>query len=279
VQEKRTSFGASFRERLAESKEKRRLSGRRTENSLQFPSRKNKEELQRGIAKLYRTKTDYERVYDFVGSGGGHAEMTSSVWKMAETIMAPGKTGEAEEALQRREERAWLDRCALGDERAIRWVLNRYRDRVVRLAAHVLHNSREAEDVAQEAFVKAFRQIGQFRGDSGFYAWLYRIVINLCLDRMRRKSMTSEMPLEENIAHFVAVAPDVENRLSVAQVLDSLTPPMRAALVLREVEGLEYAEIADVLNIPVGTVRSRLNTAREQFRRRWTALEEEVNHV
>ena len=205
--------------------------------------------------------------------------MTSSVWKMAETIMAPGKTGEAEEALQRREERAWLDRCALGDERAIRWVLNRYRDRVVRLAAHVLHNSREAEDVAQEAFVKAFRQIGQFRGDSGFYAWLYRIVINLCLDRMRRKSMTSEMPLEENIAHFVAVAPDVENRLSVAQVLDSLTPPMRAALVLREVEGLEYAEIADVLNIPVGTVRSRLNTAREQFRRRWTALEEEVNHV
>jgi RNA polymerase sigma-70 factor (ECF subfamily) len=205
--------------------------------------------------------------------------MASNVWKLAETIMAPGKTGEAEEALQRREERAWLDRCAEGDERAIRWVLNRYRDRVVRLAAHVLHNSREAEDVAQEAFVKAFRQIGQFRGDSGFYAWLYRIVINLCLDRMRRKSMTSEMPLEENIAHFVAVSPDVENRLSVAQVLDSLTPPMRAALVLREVEGLEYAEIADVLNIPVGTVRSRLNTAREQFRRRWTALEEEVNHV
>jgi len=205
--------------------------------------------------------------------------MTTNVWKMAETIMAPGKTGEAEDALQRREERAWLDRCALGDERAIRWVLNRYRDRVVRLAAHVLHNSREAEDVAQEAFVKAFRQIGQFRGDSGFYAWLYRIVINLCLDRMRRKSMTSEMPLEENVAHFVAVSPDVENRLSVAQVLDSLTPPMRAALVLREVEGLEYAEIADVLNIPVGTVRSRLNTAREQFRRRWTALEEEVNHV
>lgn len=205
--------------------------------------------------------------------------MASNVWKMAETIMAPGKAGEAEDAMQRREERAWLDRCALGDERAIRWVLNRYRDRVVRLAAHVLHNSREAEDVAQEAFVKAFRQIGQFRGDSGFYAWLYRIVINLCLDRMRRKSMTSEMPLEENIAHFVAVSPDVENRLSVAQVLDSLTPPMRAALVLREVEGLEYAEIADVLNIPVGTVRSRLNTAREQFRRRWTALEEEVNHV
>src|SRR5229473_3593615 len=163
--------------------------------------------------------------------------MTTNVWKMAETIMAPGKTGEVEEALQRREERTWLDRCALGDERAIRWVLNRYRDRVVRLAAHVLHNPREAEDVAQEAFVKAFRLIGQFRGESGFYAWLYRIVINLCLDRMRRKSVTAETPLDDTSYAVVAHAPDVEKRLMVQQVLNSLTPPMRAALMLREVEG------------------------------------------
>ena len=204
--------------------------------------------------------------------------MATSVWKLAETLMAPN-AGNGTDSTERREERAWLDRCAEGDERAIRWVLHRYRDRVVRLAAHVLHNPREAEDVAQEAFVKAFRQIGQFRGESGFYAWLYRIVINLCLDRMRRKCMTSEMPLEETISSFFATTPDVEKRLSVEQVLDSLTPPMRAALVLREVEGLEYAEIADVLQIPVGTVRSRLNTAREQFRRRWVALQEEANHV
>jgi RNA polymerase sigma-70 factor, ECF subfamily len=206
--------------------------------------------------------------------------MATGVWKYAETLMAPGATvGDAEHA-ERREERAWLDKCAEGDEKAIRWVLHRYRDRVVRLAAHVLHNPREAEDVAQEAFVKAFRQIGQFRGDSGFYAWLYRIVINLCLDRMRRKCMTAEMPLDETLAPAsVMPIPDVEKRMTVTQVLNSLTPPMRAALVLREMEGLEYAEIADVLHIPVGTVRSRLNTAREQFRRRWTALQEEANHV
>src|SRR5437016_8317375 len=129
-------------------------------------------------------------------SSEGHADMATSVWKLAESIMAPGAAVGSVESGERQEERAWLDRCAEGDERAIRWVLNRYRDRVVRLAAHVLHNPREAEDVAQEAFVKAFRQIGQFRGESGFYAWLYRIVINLCLDRMRRKCMTAEMPLE-----------------------------------------------------------------------------------
>ena len=206
--------------------------------------------------------------------------MAASVWKLAESIMGPGAAANPADALDRREERAWLDRCARGDERAIRWVLDRYRDRVVRLASHVLHNSREAEDVAQEAFVKAFRQIDQFRGESGFYAWLYRIVINLCLDRMRRKCVTSEFPLEERAlpAHATS-CPDMEKRLVVEQVLDSLSPPMRAALVLREVEGLEYAEIAQVLNIPVGTVRSRLNTAREQFRKRWTAIQEEANLV
>ena len=206
--------------------------------------------------------------------------MTTSVWKLAESIMAPGTGVSGADSRDREEERVWLDRCALGDERAIRWVLNRYRERVVRLASHVLHNSREAEDVAQEAFVKAFRQIDQFRGESGFYAWLYRIVINLCLDRMRRKCVTSEIPLEERTLPTHSLSnPDMEKRLAVEQVLDSLTPPMRAALVLREVEGLEYAEIAQVLSIPVGTVRSRLNTAREQFRRRWTAIQEEANHV
>ncbi len=206
--------------------------------------------------------------------------MVSNVWKLAENFVKPGVTTGEIDLAARREERAMLDRCALGDERAIRWVLNKYRDRVVRLAAHVLHNPREAEDIAQEAFVKAFRQIGQFRGESGFYAWLYRIVVNLCLDRMRRKSATSETPLDETTAPWIgAVTPDMEKRIVVEGVLDSLTPPMRAALVLREVEGLEYSEIADVLGIPVGTVRSRLNTAREQFRRRWTALQEEADHV
>ena len=206
--------------------------------------------------------------------------MAVSVWKLAESIMAPAGDAALADSQDRREERAWLDKCAQGDERAIRWVLHRYRDRVVRLASHVLHNSREAEDVAQEAFVKAFRQIDQFRGESGFYAWLYRIVINLCLDRMRRKCVSSEFPLDERTLPSQVVAhPDMEKRMAVEQVLDSLSPPMRAALVLREVEGLEYAEIALVLNIPVGTVRSRLNTARDQFRRRWTAIQEEANHV
>ena len=193
--------------------------------------------------------------------------------------MSPNSQAGTLDYSERREERAWLDRCALGEEKAIRWVLDRYRERVVRLAAHVLHNSREAEDVAQEAFIKAFKQIGQFRGESGFYAWLYRIVVNICLDRMRRKSVTSELPFDETLPQTISVNPDIEKRLAVQQVMNSLSVPMRAALTLREVEGLDYSEIAEVLNIPVGTVRSRLNSARDQFRKKWIAIQEETQNV
>src|ERR1043165_5351103 len=103
--------------------------------------------------------------------------MATSVWKLAETLMAPN-AGNGTDSAERREERAWLDRCAEGDERAIRWILHRYRDRVVRLAAHVLHNPREAEDGAQEAFVKALPLIRAVRGEAGVFAWLYRTGIH-----------------------------------------------------------------------------------------------------
>ena len=184
------------------------------------------------------------------------------------------------DSAERSEERAMLDRCAVGDERAIRWILTKYRERITRLAAHVLRSPREAEDVAQEAFLKAFRQIDQFQGKSSFYAWLYRIVVNLCLDRLRKKSVSSEMPMDESLLPCLYVdAPDLDLKMAVQQTLDSLTPPMRAALVLRELEGLEYAEIAEVLGVPLGTVRSRLNSAREQFRQRWRKQMEELDHV
>lgn len=203
---------------------------------------------------------------------------TSPAWSTPDSALVSARHIQSPE--ERLEERWWLDRCAEGDERAIRWVLNRYRDRVVRLAAHVLHNRREAEDVAQEAFVKAFRQISRFRGDSGFYGWLYRIVVNVCLDRMRRRSSSSELPLDESSpASQPTHAFGVEMRVAVAEVLDTLSPTMRAALVLRELEGLEYADIAAVLQVPIGTVRSRLNAARAQFRRRWAAIEEETRNV
>ena len=169
-------------------------------------------------------------------------------------------------------------RARAGDEAAYRWLLDRYRARVVRLAAHVLRRDGEAEDVAQEAFLKAFRRLPSFRGEGRFSAWLFGIAVRLCLDRRRSARWAREVP-EDAIAP-PSISPDSpDTRLLVSALLDRLSPPMRAALVLREMEGLDYDEIAATLGIPVGTVRSRLHAARAQFRALWTAAMEEDDHA
>lgn len=180
-------------------------------------------------------------------------------------------------------ERAWIERARAGELAAFDWLMNRYRARALRLAAHILRRPGEEEDLVQEAFLRAFAQIHEFRGDSGFYTWLYRIVVRLCLNR-RRFAWWNPDPdsLRDVLAYFQNARSreqsTVETRVLVEQLLDNLTPPLRAALVLRELEGLEYAEIAAVLEIPVGTVRSRLSSAREQFRGLWQrALKETEN--
>lgn len=177
-----------------------------------------------------------------------------------------------------REEASWLQRARVGDEAAYRWLLDRYRVRVVRLAAHVLRREGEAEDVAQEAFLRAFRRLPSFRGEGRFSAWLFGIVVRLCLDHRRSARWTREVP--EDAAPILSSSPDsTDTRLLVEALLDRLSPPMRAALVLREMEGLDYDEIAATLGIPVGTVRSRLHAARTQFRALWTAAQEEADHA
>ena len=174
-----------------------------------------------------------------------------------------------------REEALWIARAKAGEDAAYRWLLDRYRARVVRLAAHVLRRDSEAEDVAQEAFMTAFRRLPSFRGEGRFCAWLFQITVRLCLDRRRAARWAAEVPEEFSPNPPVRTDGDTETRLLVAALLDQLSPPMRAALALRELEGLEYDEIAQTLNIPVGTVRSRLSTARAQFRTLWTAAQED----
>ena len=174
-----------------------------------------------------------------------------------------------------REEAQWIARARTGDQAAYRWLLERYRARVVRLAAHVLRREGEAEDVAQEAFLRAFGQLSRFRNAGRFAPWLFRIVVRLCLDRLRLSRWDAEIsdidaqPISPHNDH------DIDTRLLVETLLDQLSPPMRAALTLRELEGLDYDEIAQALQIPVGTVRSRLNAARAQFRRLWIAAQED----
>jgi RNA polymerase sigma-70 factor (ECF subfamily) len=177
------------------------------------------------------------------------------------------------------EEAGWLARARAGDQAAIGWLIARYRLRAVRLATHILRRSDEAEDAAQEAFIRAFRSLHAFRGEGRFYTWLYQIVVRVCLDRRRIRRWDLEAPFEVGYEPTYQPMEGVEARVLVERLMDRLSPPMRAALVLRELEGLEYEEIARVLDIPVGRVRWRLHEARERFRVIWREAMQEVDHV
>lgn len=187
------------------------------------------------------------------------------------------------------EERRQMARARVGDEAAIGWLIMRYRQRAVRLAARILRRPDEAEDVAQEAFISAFRNLHTFRGEGRFYTWLYHIIVRLCLDRQRTRRWNSEesLDLDALLGDAAQLAEtdiknlenNVSNHVLVEMLLDRLSPPMRAMLVLRELEGLEYEEIAKMLEIPVGRVKWRLHEARARFRTLWEAAMQEVDHV
>ncbi len=160
---------------------------------------------------------------------------------------------------------------------AFRNLFENYRDRVFNLASRLLGNAADAEDVAQEAFVIVFRKIHEFRFSSRFYTWLYRVVFNLCVDH-RRKSTGVSMPVAgesgaQLLAHVADPSPGPseslgegeERQQQVERALRRLSEPLRAAVVLRYMEDMPYEEIADVLGISLGTVKSRLNRAHEQL--------------
>ena len=149
---------------------------------------------------------------------------------------------------------------------------------IFRTALRVVGDRGRAEDVAQEAFVRAFRNLKSFRGESRFYTWLYHIVVRVCLDRRKLARWRFEAPAE-SLDVAVEQTPAADERMVVEMLLDRLSPPIRAALVLRELEGLEYEEIAQVLEIPIGTVRSRLSAARKQFRAMWVTARRETDDV
>jgi RNA polymerase sigma-70 factor (ECF subfamily) len=173
------------------------------------------------------------------------------------------------------EETEWVTRAKAGDERATACLIGRYRARVVRLAARTLHRSGDSEDVAQDAFIQAFRNLKNLKSDEAFSTWLYRIVIRMCIDRSRRFWWSKETPVDIDDERTQAAESSSDTKILVEQLLNKLSPANRATLVLRVVEGLEYEEISKILSIPVGTVRSRLCAARVQFRKLWREASQE----
>ncbi len=170
-----------------------------------------------------------------------------------------------------------VERVQKGDKRAFDLLVLKYQHKILGLVGSYVHDFQEVQDVTQEAFIKAYRAMGQFRGDSAFYTWLYRIAINTAKNHLVSKG---RRPPDTDVDVYDAESYDgsyplkdletPENNLQKSQVEDAifgviknLPDELRTAVTLREFEGLSYEEIAQVMDCPVGTVRSRIFRARE----------------
>jgi RNA polymerase sigma-70 factor, ECF subfamily len=171
-----------------------------------------------------------------------------------------------------------VERVQRGDKHAFDLLVSKYQRKLGRLISRFVRDSAEAEDVTQDAFIKAYRALPGFRGESAFYTWLYRIGINTAKNHLlatkRRAPTNTPFDADEaeafEEASLLREVSTPENELMSKQVVDvvqsslqQLPEDLRSALTLREIEGLSYEEIASVMNCPVGTVRSRIFRARE----------------
>jgi RNA polymerase sigma-70 factor, ECF subfamily len=171
-----------------------------------------------------------------------------------------------------------VERVQAGDKRAFDLLVSKYQRRLMRLVSRLVHDPAEAEDVVQETFIKAYRALRHFRGESAFYTWLYRIGINTAknfiVTQGRRTPTSTDADAEQaevfddaghlrdiNTPESMLASKQIAQTVNAA--MDLLPLELRTAIVLREIEGLTYEEISEVMACPIGTVRSRIFRARE----------------
>jgi RNA polymerase sigma-70 factor (ECF subfamily) len=184
-----------------------------------------------------------------------------------------------------------VERVKRGDARAFELLVLKYRRRIERLVARIVRDPDSVADVAQETFIRAYRALPNFRGDSAFYTWLYRIAVNTARKEaadQRRDPVISESALAQgddesdetsradialsDVETPEAVLASREIAQAVNAAVEGLAEDLRQAVTLREIEGLSYEEIAQVMNCPIGTVRSRIYRAREAIAQRLRPL-------
>jgi RNA polymerase sigma-70 factor (ECF subfamily) len=180
-----------------------------------------------------------------------------------------------------------VERAQRGDKRAFELLVEKYQRKLARLVSRLVRDPGEAEDVTQEAFIKAYRALPSFRGDSAFYTWLYRIGINTAKNYLvamgRRAPTSTEADAEEaerfedgeqlrdiNTPESLLLSKEIGATVNAA--IDALPEELRSAIQLRELEGMSYEEIAKLMDCPIGTVRSRIFRAREAIAERLKPL-------
>jgi len=174
-------------------------------------------------------------------------------------------------------DQALVERVQKGEKQAFDVLVLKYQNKIIQLVYRYVHDPEEARDVAQEAFIKAYKAIGRFRGDSAFYTWIYRIAINTAknylvasgrrppksdIDAQDAEQYDGATGLKEYATPERLLLRD-EIQGAIAKAIDELPDELRTAITLRELEGLSYEEIAQTMDCPIGTVRSRIFRARD----------------
>jgi RNA polymerase sigma-70 factor, ECF subfamily len=183
-----------------------------------------------------------------------------------------------------------VERAKLGDTRSFEMLVVKYQRRIERLIGRMVRDADLVQDIAQESFIRAYRALPQFRGESAFYTWLYRIAVNTAkkaLVELRRDPLVFESSsalredgdetsrVENELSDSAtpdALLASKEIAAAVNAAIEGLSEDLRQAITLREIEGLSYEEIAEVMNSPIGTVRSRIFRAREAIAARLRPL-------
>jgi len=172
-------------------------------------------------------------------------------------------------------------KCQCGDTQAFNELVTKYRSKVYAMIYNMVHNEQDAWDLAQDGFLKAWKSIGRFRGQSVFYTWLYRIMMNVTIDWVRKKQIAGDAEFDEELgikgveagASTVPYADPLpfkkmereEIRKRIDDAVEKLSPEHRAVILMREMDGMQYEDIAEALDCSVGTVMSRLFYARKKL--------------
>lgn len=179
------------------------------------------------------------------------------------------------------EDNTLVAQARAGDQRAFQRLVERYQRKVYGVALGMLHDPEDAMDVTQEAFIRVHRYLDRFQGSSSFFTWLYRITVNLCIDHIRREGKAQTVDYDDSMAHTGAETSQLipwsadgnparsmdrkQLRQAIDRALATLSPKHRAVILMREVEGLSYAEMAEVMQCSKGTIMSRLFHARRRM--------------
>lgn len=164
-----------------------------------------------------------------------------------------------------------------GETSAFEEIVHKYQDRIYNLCRHMLGNAHDAEDAAQETFIKAYQNLGNFRPDASLYTWLYRIAVNTCIDHKRKPFFESlfkrssegedfEIERQSDAPSPEKLYESKQTGVAIQLALAKLSDKLRTAIILKEIEDLSYEDISDVLDISIGTVKSRISRAREELK-------------